>query len=305
MDISQIVVSSIPNFAQYILAPATFTIVSFLIFIYWRSGSSHALLLKTWLAVFGQTTIKSKAIQQFTSDELDLTHFRYLTGIKVSTLKEAERLFLWSSERNIGLRLIRKAGSHIDIEKPGPALSIFLLGRRHLYWRLVPLGALVIFFSVLVGLTQYQRALITIRPNEKNFTVDREYAASITGRDKFYFKNCSKIAKSEAIDEVSLKALCDMNNDPQIGEKLSKIIKDQHLICWILSGYAMAPLILVVSSLARVNAAIQVRKKLEAYQKSLTSPDRPALEEIINPEISLSQSIKQQSARAALNRGDS
>jgi hypothetical protein len=267
MDLSQIISGALPAALQYILAPATFLVFLILLFVYWRSGSSHALLLKTWLLVFGQTVTNSKAIKQFADDEFDLTQFRYLTGIKVSTIKEAEHLSIWGREHNIGLRTIRKAGRFFDIEKPGPAQPLFTLRRRHLLWRVLAFMVLVPFFAITLGLTQYQRAVIRVRPTDTYFTVDKQFGAPLMRAGKFYFKGCKSDATSEAIDEVSLKILCALNDEKDIDAKLAEIVRDQQIAAWTACGYLLFPLFLAFASIARVRAAFTLRRRLSAYQQ--------------------------------------
>lgn len=266
MDISQLVVGSIPSLAQYILAPATFVLLVFLMFIYWRSGSSHALLLKTWLTVFGQTPANSKVIQQFSSDELDLTQFKFLTGLRVSTLLEAERLSIWARERNIHLRLIKRCGRYFNAEKPGPDPSLAGLGWKQQAWRFVPFMVFVALLSILLQFTTYQRAVITVRSTDKDFTVDQQYVTPLFQNERFFLKDCDSKLSVEGFDSVSLAALCAMSSDQKFKENLEKIIRQQRFLVLLASLYSLIPALILFESMQRIRFAILLGKKIAAYE---------------------------------------
>jgi hypothetical protein len=266
MDMSQVVGSAIPLLAQYILAPATIVLLVFLLFIYWRSGSSHAVLLKTWLTVFGQAPANSKVIQQFAADELDLTQFKFLTGLRVATIREAERLSIWARERDIHLRLIRKCGKYFDLEKPGLRAIVYALGRRHQAWRFVFFLVFVALLAVLVQYVGYQRAVVTVRATGKDFTVDQQYATPLFRSEKLLFKDCTTASASEHFDTTSIKVLCELNRDPQFVKEAAIMVRQQQLAVALACVYALILALLLCFSMIRIHSAILVRKKIEAYE---------------------------------------
>ena len=268
MDVSDIVIDVIPAIAKYVLAPATLIFVLLLLFVCWRSGSSHVFLLKTWLIVLGKTTIDSKVIAQFASRELDLTHFRHLSGIRVATLKDAESLCRWAGERNIGLRLIRKAGRFFDVEQPGPAPALLNARRWHVQGRkgLVLLIAMIMVLFLIPA--EYPRAFIKVVSTEKHFTVDQHYASPVFTNEKFYFKDCGKEAKPGFIDATSLKVLCDMSTRTEFEKDVKETVFEQQLLSWLAFIYFVLPLILAFLSARRVDSAIKLREKLEKYEQA-------------------------------------
>jgi hypothetical protein len=262
----QIFTTALPAFFQYLVAPTTLAIFIILAFFYWRSGSSHPIILKIWLVMFGQSEVSSTSIKRFADDQLDLMKFRYLTGIKAATLQRAERLIGWSNDNDIELRLIRNAGKYFDIEKPGPTEALLKLVPSHVLWRMLPLALIAPFLIISLGTTQYNRAVIKVLATENYFTVDREYVTHLFDNKRIYLEDCSSLKDSEFIDKVSLKVLCEIHSSQAASNILADYIETQKQAALLASAYMLAVFLWVLKGIMRADAALKIKKALMSRQ---------------------------------------
>ncbi|MDY0973984.1 DUF6216 family protein [Massilia sp. CFBP9012] len=266
MFTQQIFTTALPAFLQYLVAPTTLALFIILAFFYWRSGSSHPVILKIWLVMFGQSEVNSASIKKFSDDELDLMKFRYLTGIKAATLRRAERLIRWSTDNDIELRLIRNAGEYFDIEKPEPTDSLLNLVPGHVLWRMLPLALIAPFLIISLGTTQYNRAIIKVIATDKYFTIDREYATRPFDNKRIYLKDCSDLKYSEYIDKVSLNVLCEIGSSQAASNALADYIETQKQVALLASAYMLAVFLWLLKGIMRADAALKIRKALRSRQ---------------------------------------
>lgn len=265
MDLSQIVLNTLPSLFKYLLAPASVLILVAIFLTYSRSGSSHPILLKTWSLIFGKLEIKSDKIKKFSDDQTDLAHFTYLTKIKVGSLLQAERLITWAAERDISLQLIKNSGRYFDASLPGAKIELHSLTRKHVILRVlaVLLLAIPIFIGMMLGL--YDRAILQMRATENYLTVSADYITPIFSDKKFLISDCGKPQYPAALEKADIEAICETEFNEKTKSELKNIVFMQRMLGWFLALYVSIFFSQSYFSLKKIHAALELRKKLNAF----------------------------------------
>lgn len=277
MDLSTLTLNSATALIQYILGPATLIFISSGVIIYWRSGSSHALLLKLWSIFAGQANIKSPSVAKFADDERDLAHFRFMSRAKVSTLRDAERLISWSTQYNVSIHLLRASGEYFDLEKPAPRGKLFSVKRTKLVLPFLCFVALSAILVVGVYFVAQDRALIRMTASGNYFEIDENYISRALSNEKLSWGDCKRKDIVPSISGSDREAFCAAKVDKALILSIRENILTQQAGGWIVSAEALVALLAVTASANTVVSARKLRSKLRAqgigapYQAQLSS----------------------------------
>lgn len=261
MDLSQIVLNTLPSLLKYFFAPASIIFLVGVLLTYSRSRSSHPILLKMWSLLFGKLEIHSDKIQKFSNNQTDLAHFTFLTKIKVGTLPQAERLVTWAAERDINLRLIKDSGSYFDPALPGPTGRLYEIKPRHLLVRVIAalLLALPIFFGIVLGV--YDRAILQMRSTQNYLTVNSEYVTPFLSGQRFLLSDCDK-SPPITFEKSDIESICKIEFSRDVQLELNSIVKTQKVLGIFFTVYAGFFFFKIYVSILRIQAATRLRKKL-------------------------------------------
>lgn len=83
----------------------------------YRTGSTHLLLSRVWLLLFGKLDVSDQAIEGFLAKRDAFMKFRLVTGLKPRTLQQAKALIAWCDERMEDVGDVKACGHFFDVEK--------------------------------------------------------------------------------------------------------------------------------------------------------------------------------------------
>lgn len=98
------------------------SVVAVILLLMWacaRTGSAHILTTRLWHLLLGKPELKSDSLSKYLDERDALMRFRLVTGIRVATVEQAERLVRWARSHGVDIDLIRAAGHHFDVSMPG------------------------------------------------------------------------------------------------------------------------------------------------------------------------------------------
>jgi hypothetical protein len=264
MDISQIASQHFSTLIAYVLGPVSLIFIGAALLSYSRSRSSHPILLRIWILIFGKAEINSEIIKKFSQNESDLAHFIYLTKIRVATVKDAEQLIKWALEKNLSLKLIKSSGEYFDSIILVGTQELYALDRKDLVYRLLA----VIFFAIplISGLSFsiYDRAIIQMRDSKNFLTITPEYVSTVFAAERFYISECPVEKTRTNFDAKDLENICNVSFDNETKAQLSKLVKTQKAAGSLLAAYAGFFFLRACLALSKVRAALDLRKRLNS-----------------------------------------
>lgn len=83
----------------------------------YRTGSTHLLLSRVWLLVFGRLDVSDQTIEDFLAKRDAFMKFRLVTGLKPRTLEQAKALITWCDENKEDVGDVKACGHYFDIEQ--------------------------------------------------------------------------------------------------------------------------------------------------------------------------------------------
>lgn len=83
----------------------------------YRTGSTHLLLSRVWLLIFGKLDVSDQAIESFLAKRDAFMKFRLVTGLKPRTLEQAKALIAWCDEHKEDVGDVKACGHFFDVER--------------------------------------------------------------------------------------------------------------------------------------------------------------------------------------------
>jgi hypothetical protein len=274
MDISQIASQHFSTLIAYILGPVSLIFIVAAMLSYFRSRSSHPILLRIWTLTFGKAEINSTIIKCFSQNESDLAHFTYLTKIRVATVKDAEQLIKWALEKNLSLKLIKSSGEYFDVIMLAGTQALYALGRKDLVYRLLAVIFLAIPVILGLSLSIYDRAIIQMRDSRNFLTINPEYVSTVFAAERFYLSECPVEKTPTSFDAKDLENICNVSFDNETKSQLSKLVKTQRAAGALLATYTGFFFLRAYLALVKVRAALELRKRLSSIVPNIGQPAR-------------------------------
>ncbi|MEH6461716.1 DUF6216 family protein [Chitinimonas sp. JJ19] len=155
--------------AMYILA-----------FLVWhRTASNYSLLARLWQIFHGDKEHKDSPVSDFFHEQSVLMQFRFITGVRARTLKQAQALIAWARMHNEDVGAIATCGRYFDIEKVGLKEEEELPKNWHLVCRLGLVLALLATTLAFTGLAGWNEALLLVKKSGTPFSLSSDYARPI------------------------------------------------------------------------------------------------------------------------------
>ncbi|MEH6421451.1 DUF6216 family protein [Pseudomonas sp. CGJS7] len=144
---------AIQTFISSLLAPATLAAILAFLVVLWRTRSIHALVMRCWSLMSGNFELVDGEIRSYGKELHNLSYFQVLTGLRIRSLDEADRLIAWARQRRIDLRDAAWCAGYFDQKNlrvrveaiPGSRVRISLV-MFVMTWFLISL-AVFLFFS--------------------------------------------------------------------------------------------------------------------------------------------------------------
>ena len=102
--------------ATFLLPFGGVVLISTLLFIIWRTGSGYVVRRRIWRIAKGPEKISSAEIRRFFDDQDDLMAFRFETGMRVKSKKQAVNLICWLEITEEDVASVRRSGNYFDVE---------------------------------------------------------------------------------------------------------------------------------------------------------------------------------------------
>lgn len=196
----------------------------------YRTGSTHLLLSRVWLLLFGKLDVSDQAIEGFLAKRDAFMKFRLVTGLKPRTLEQAKALIAWCDERKEDVGDVKACGHFFDVEKL--QLSDKLLGKRALV-----VTAVLMFFFFLCAYVAGAAAVVLppafkVNASGNWYWVDEDRASQIG----FVWSDGLRVGKAscqtqDASDELvsDAKVLCQLLDEDSAPARASAL-KGQRII---------------------------------------------------------------------------
>lgn len=207
----------------------------------YRTGSTHLLLSRVWLLIFGKLDVSDPAIESFLAKRDAFMKFRLVTGLKPRTLEQAKALIAWCDEHKEDVGDVKACGHFFDVEKL--QLSDRLLGKR----AMLVTATLMFFFFLCAYVTGAAAVILPpafkVNASGNWYWVDDERATQIDffGADGLRVGKASCQSKSNSDEPVNdAKVLCQLLDEDSAPARASALRGQRAVLaipgltfCWL------------------------------------------------------------------------
>lgn len=230
------------------VAVPLFGLLSFL-WVIWRTESLHVLKRRLWLLVHGSQEVSDPVIRAYVEEQTSLMAFRMFSGIRASSLEEAQKLLQWAKLNGLELRKIGRCGEYFD-----PELRQVRVHKLPSLFRqtLQLIAAIALFACALTGvaLLPVSQVLFTFKETQHSFLAGRASAQTAWPPAPFNANllrpsDCSQAVAANAVrtsfSEEEVTLVCQLLKDKGWHEYLRSQLKMQRwslvllaaVACWL------------------------------------------------------------------------
>ncbi|KJV34823.1 DUF6216 family protein [Luteibacter yeojuensis] len=205
-------------------------IVSLVLWLCVRAGSTHVLLSRAWRLVQGKSSRTDPVIARWLNGRDALIQFRVMSGAPVRTLANAHRLIAWAEAQNEDVADIARCGQNFDVE------TLRLKAVPHGFWLLVAIVVLAASVATLVlstTATFAPRAWVNVRePGAHTLYLSPSDARVWPSKAHFGRSDCETSSTQVLAGQVGLSAsevtaVCGWFADPKLAEHLDTTLREQ------------------------------------------------------------------------------
>ena len=204
------------------------------LWIYRRTGSSHAPAMRIWRVLTGGREIADQAIRDYIEEQDGLMAFRLGSGMRVRSAEHARRAICFIAKHDLSPDLLRQVGEYFDANelRMGKLPSYF-----YRVWLFMSATVLASLFLV-AGLAAFdQRTLVSLKKTGSWYWLSQtsaEPAGPFHEGKRLWFSSCPQAPAVGAayIDEYEI--LCSIRRDPVYGDYLGETLRGQRTALVIL-----------------------------------------------------------------------
>lgn len=131
-------------------------------FFWWRAGSIHTLLERIWHLIAGKSEVHDPVLKEFIQENRELERFRFIYGLKVSSMADVHRLSAWMKAHAITLDQVRQIKRWFQPTEG----YVIAPPKNYILWR----GVFCLFFYVLFCASMFMSssstALLQVRASK-------------------------------------------------------------------------------------------------------------------------------------------
>lgn len=258
------IVSAIPNWAWGVLQLGALGLL--ILWLSWRSGSSHMLLARLWTLAHGRPQPGDRRIRKYLASRSTLMQFRAVTGVRCRTLADAHRLMAWTDENNEEIGDVARCGSYFDLRKPG--LKPFLPRRWEFVVSLAIIAVCGAGLVIAVGAATSTRAWASVKngSGQELLLAPTEFEVFRSAR-RFTPVDCQTLSPQAIAKRVDLPAAevstaCRWFGDPDLEPLIAQSVRRQRLGLCFLIGLLLGYGLPARRWFQAVNAAWDMSKRL-------------------------------------------
>ncbi|MFI5443736.1 DUF6216 family protein [Polaromonas sp. UC242_47] len=220
---------SIISSAFGVLAPALFVLL--FIWVWWRTESRHVLFYRLWQLVHGSKEISDPEVKAFIDEQTSLMSFRFVTGVRVKSLKDAQALIQWTRRNDIDMGAISLCGEYFDPDqrqvlvkklpsKPMQGAKLLLAG-----------SAVVAAYMSMLGIYN-DYAVLKFKDSGRSFLASTEQARALSfGVVAIQKSSCSNdkqaIPPKTEFSEQETQVICKFLNEEASQIFIKKTVSEQ------------------------------------------------------------------------------
>ena len=242
------------------------------LWIYRKTGSSHASAMRIWRVLTGGREIADKAIRDYIEEQDGLMAFRLGSGMRVRSAEHARRAICFIAKHDLSPDRLRQVGDYFDANE-------LKMGKLPSFWYRVWL-----FFSatVLAGLflvagftALEQRTLVSLKQTGSWYWLSQtsaEPVGPVNESARLWFSACSEAPAATATYTSEREILCSIRRDPAYLDYLIETLRGQRIALVFLMVISFFVAIWQWRDFLRSTAAIRLEKEL-SEKLAATSPD--------------------------------
>lgn len=177
-----------------------------------RTGSSHLIWYRLWIALFGERRRDDTPVERFHDEQMEMFKFRALTNIAVRTPAQVAPVIEWIRRHDLSPTAVAACGHYFDVASPGLTSDALRMNSRRLLLPSTLLcGFSLMAIALLTAATQ-EKALLQFKDTGHWFTLDAEFASPI-GEPGFHLIACDTppevLARQSGFQQKEVILLCE------------------------------------------------------------------------------------------------
>lgn len=239
------------------------TIIIAFFFIWIRTNSLYSILTTLWKIIHGSSENPDGEIGRYFEYELSLIKFRFISGIKVRTKKQAEELINWSIEKNESLQDIAKIKKYFDLE------NLCLAEEKRPKRKQLVFTAITFFILMLAIVPTMQgikseRVLLQFKESGKFFLATPEESVNIHGDLIIKKSDCKLPIQPSTFTKDEKIAICMIfENNSKAKSFLDDSIKAQRLILAVILFTIILLASLLMNEIRAIAKFNEIRERIE------------------------------------------
>lgn len=241
------------------------------LWIYRKTGSSHAPAMRIWRVLTGGREIADPAIRDYIEEQDSLMAFRLGSGMRVRSAEHARRAICFIAKHDLSPDHLRQVGDYFDANelKMGKLPSCWY--RTWLFFSATVLATLFL----VAGLTAFdQRTLVSLKQTGSWYWLSQTLAEPLGGpfreSSRLVFSSCPEVPAAEATYNVEHEILCSIRRDPAYSDYLNDTLRSQRIALVFLVVISFWVAIWQWKEFLRATIAIRFERELS--EKLVTLP---------------------------------
>lgn len=232
---------------------------------YWlRAGSIHNLLERLWRLLVDKAEVNDARLREYMEEARDLEKFRFIYGIRVSSLARLHRFINWQKENHLGIGEAQKIRHWIDIESPevlrAPPPGYF-------HQKRLSMGFGLLLLATALALLAHPAAVMKLKSTQSHVTIERGQVSDAFGQWVMRKEDClgnddSAAGANGGPQEKTLA--CQLLNDAGFSQMVEQKHGEQRLAGLIFAIIGLLFFLHGLQALSAATAARTLHQKLAA-----------------------------------------
>lgn len=223
------VVNGILTLSKGVLGAAGLIVLAALV-IWWRTKSSHTIMMRIWTFFSSNHGSSIQSIKDFHERQAAFSQFRVTTNLKARTLARAERIIEWSLKHDEDIGDIAIAGRYFDVEKPGLHESAGKLRIWPEVCTLLLFTGLCYAAAVALMFTVPNKALLQLRETHTWMLLGENSAQPLFNQHGFKLASCGSTLANTGFTAKDVSLICEGFSPQETPEFVRSTVIEQRKI---------------------------------------------------------------------------